>query len=191
MTRMKPILATLMLTAVAGCATEQPLARALDEKGRTESRATSVLTLARPAPRFSETARDYLYLAPIEINEMGTRRYFLWVGIASTLDRRWLWAQLSTPTALVLVFDGVPVGLPLTAFEPPSIAFPTPAPVLEERRAQVTLDQLERLATAESIAVELVGADGERARFDVWRGRWADWQPFVAGIGVARSAASE
>ena len=48
-----------------------PLESALDAKGRTEVRATAVITLARPAPRFSETARDYLYLAPVEVNETG------------------------------------------------------------------------------------------------------------------------
>jgi hypothetical protein len=172
----------IALAVIAGCAAEAPLTSAIDAKGRTESRTTALVTLARAAPRFSETARDYLYLSPFALNEMGTRRYYLWVGLATTVDRDWLWAEQGTPTALVLHFDGMPVALPLEPWEglPENLA--TPAPVHDVRRAQVTLDQLERLATAAAIGVELVGADGARTRFDSWRGRWADWLPFIAGI---------
>ena len=86
-------------------------------------RATAVITLARPAPRFSETARDYLYLAPVEVNEQGTRRHYIWLGLATTVDHAWLWAEPGVPETLVLVFDGLPVALPLSAWDeaPPSV----------------------------------------------------------------------
>ena len=148
-------------------------------------RATAVITLARPAPRFSETARDYLYLAPVEVNEQGTRRHYIWLGLATTVDHAWLWAEPGVSATLVLVFDGLPVALPLSPWDgaPPSVA--TPAPTYRVLRAQVTLDQLERLATAASIEVQLLGADGDRASFAPWRGQWASWLPFVAGIELA------
>ena len=44
------------------------------------------------APRFSHAARDYLYLAPVEANEAGKRKHYLWVGLGTTVDRRWPWA---------------------------------------------------------------------------------------------------
>jgi hypothetical protein len=95
MTAARTALVVLVASAVgcaAGCAAESPLTSALDSKGRTEVRATTVIALARPAPRFSEAARDYLYLAPVEVNEMGLRRHYLWLGLATTIDHRWLWA---------------------------------------------------------------------------------------------------
>ena len=173
---------------LAGCASLPPVESGLDTKGRTESRATALVTLARPAPRFSEAARDYLYLAPVEINETGTRRHYLWLGLATTVDRAWASAQVSTPATLVIVFDGLPVAMPLSSWDSAPPSFATPAPTYEVRRAQVTLDQLERLATAASIEVELVTADGVRANFVPWRGTWSDWLPFVAGINAEAQA---
>jgi hypothetical protein len=183
-----PFLA-LLVVWVAGCAADGPLESALDAKGRTEVRATSILTLARPTPRFSEAARDYLYVAPIEVNEMGTRRHYLWLGLATTVDHAWLWAERSEPATLVLVFDGVPVALPLASWDavPPGLV--TPAPTYESRRAQVTLDELERLTTAAAVEVHLLTADGARESFALWRGQWADWLPFVAGIEPLHAAA--
>jgi hypothetical protein len=176
---------------LAGCAADGPLESALDAKGRTEVRATSILTLARPTPRYSEAARDYLYLAPVEVNEMGARRQYLWLGFATTVDHAWLWAERSEPTTLVLVFDGVPVALPLSAWDVLPAGFGTPAPTYEARRARVTLDELGRLTTAGAVEVHLVAPDGTRESFSLWRGTWADWVPFVAGIAPLRAAAAE
>jgi hypothetical protein len=179
----------LLVALTAGCAAEAPLESTLDSRGRTEVRATSVVTLARAAPRFSDAARDYLYLAPVEINEMGTRRHYLWLGIASTVDRRWLWAERSEPATLVLVFDGLPVALPLSSWDTAPPPFAPPTQPHDVRRAPVTLDQLERLATAASIEVRVLTTDGAPESFELWRGRWDDWLPFVAGIEPRRVAA--
>ena len=141
-----------------------------------------MVTLARAAPRFSEAARDYLYVAPVEVNETGTRRHYLWLGLATTIDHAWASAAPNHAETLVVSFDGVPVAIPLASWDPVPPPFAAPAPIYEVRRAQVTLDQLERLATAASIEVELVTADGARTSFGLWRGQWADWLPFLAGI---------
>jgi hypothetical protein len=183
--------APLLLVLLAGCAAEPPVRSALDAQGRTETRATALVTLARPVPRFSEAARDYLYLAPVEVNETGTRRHYLWLGLATTIDRAWAGAEASEPATLVIVFDGVPVAIPLSPWETAAPGFATPAPTYAVRRAQVTLDQLERLATGASIEVELVSADGARASFDAWRGAWTDWLPFVTGIDAQSYAGAE
>jgi hypothetical protein len=180
--RICPSCGIALAVLLAGCAAEPPIESAIDSKGRTRSTATSMVTLASAAPRFSEAARDYLYLVPVEINETGTRRHYLWLGLATTIDRAWLGAQLNAAETLVVSFDGVPVGLPLLAWDPAPPPFATPAPTYDVRRAHVSLDQLERLATAASIEVEIVPADAARTRFAPWRGRWDDWLPFVAGI---------
>jgi hypothetical protein len=171
-----------LATLLTGCAANVPIESALDAKGRTESHATALVALARPAPRFSEAARDYLYVAPVEVNETGTRRYYLWLGLATTIDHAWASAERNHAETLIVTFDGVPVAIPLSAWDAAAPAFATPAPVYEIRRAQVTLDQLERFATAASIDVELVTSDGARTSFARWRGRWTDWLTFVAGI---------
>jgi hypothetical protein len=173
-----------------GCATSPPLESEIDSKGRTEVRSTAVVTLARAQPRFSEAARDYLYLAPVERNEQGTRRYYLWLGLATTVDRPWVFAEPKEAETLVLVIDGLPVALPLSSWDaPPDVV--TPAPIYAVRRAQVTLDELERLTSAASIEVRVTMTDGAPAPFSIWRGEWTDWLPFVAGVDPVRSAASD
>src|SRR4029079_14637894 len=52
--------------ALAGGASRAPLHSQLDAIGRTWVSMEAPVALARPAPRFSHAARDYLYLAPVE-----------------------------------------------------------------------------------------------------------------------------
>ena len=145
-----------------------------------------VVTWARATPRFSAAARDYAYIAPIERNEMGARRHYLWLGLATTVDRAWNWAAPTAAVTLVLVLDGQPIALPLSPWDADVSTLPqnTPAPVYQTQRASVTLDQLERLANAQSIEIELVAADGTASSYALWDGAWSDWQAFIAAVAV-------
>jgi len=170
---------------VASCAVEPQLTSTLDDKGRTWVSADAVVTLARAAPRFSSAARDYLYLAPVEVNTTGVRRDYLWVGLSSTVDRRWLSAEPPTAASVVLALDGLRVVLPLSPWDTalaPSL-HSTAAPVYQAQRAAISLDQLERLARAESVHVQVVSGDGSTDTYELWNGAWADWQPFLAAAG--------
>jgi hypothetical protein len=53
------------------------------------------------------------------------------------------------------------------------------------QRARVTLDQLERIATAESIEVQIVADDGAMAGYELWDGTWADWEAFIAAVEIS------
>jgi hypothetical protein len=176
-----------MLVVVAGvsaCANEAPLRSTLDDRGLTWGTSDLVVTLARATPRFSEAARDYAYIAPVERNEMGTRRHYLWLGLATTVDREWNWAAPTAAVTLVLVLDGQPIALPLSAWDIDVDTLPqdTPAPVYQMQRASVSLDQLERFASAQSIEMQLVAADGATSSYAHWDGAWSDWQAFIAAI---------
>ena len=176
--------ALALMTAAAGCASEAPLHSTLDDQGLTWVTADLMVTLARPAPRFSTAARDYVYLAPVETNNMGTRSHYLWLGLGTTIDRAWRFVAPSTAVTLVLIMDGQPLALPLSSWDALSAAPPydTPAPVYQVRRARITLDQLERFANAESIGVELLADDGTALSYELWDGAWPDWQAFVTGV---------
>ena len=127
-------------------------------------------------------ARDYLYLAPVEINTTGVRRHYLWVGLASTVDRKWQSSTPATATSVVLAPDGLNVAIPLAAWDAslPLSMYSTPAPVYQVQRAPISLDQLERLARATSVEVLVVAADGSTAAYELWDGAWANWKPFIA-----------
>ena len=45
------------------------------------------LILAHAEPGLSNSLRDYLYVGPVEVNQMGKRSYYLWISPFSTLDR--------------------------------------------------------------------------------------------------------
>ena len=185
----KHLLLTLLAT-IYGCASEPPVQTTLDDNGVTWSRAATLITLARSAPRFSAAARDYLYIAPIEANDSGKRRHYLWLGSASTVDRARSGAAPTSGIALLVIVDGMPMALPLAPWEQSFGAAPhdAPAPLYETQRAQVTLDLVERLANAQTIEVQLVTADGTALRYELWDGAWAQWHAFVLGVEATRTA---
>jgi len=172
--------ATLVL---AGCAGEHALRSELDERGRTWLSVDAPLALARPALRFSRAARDYLYLAPLEANNGGVRRHYLWVGLGTTVDRRWPWAAPPDAVTLLLTLDGTPLVLPLDDWdaEQGAALYRPPAPTYAVRRASVTLDELARIGASTSIEAALVARDGSVGDYKLWDGRWSDWAAFVAG----------
>jgi len=176
-------LGVLSLVAFVGCATTEPLRTQtqLDERGRTWVTLDATITLARAAPRFSHTARDYVYLAPVETNDAGVRRHYLWLGLGTTVDRGWPWAAPTEAVTLLLTLDGTPIALPLSAWDrdPGGALYRTAAPVYQVQRASVSLDELERVTTAAQVGVQVVGSDGSATRYDLWDGEWSDWVSFV------------
>ena len=176
--------ALALLAALGGCSGGESLRSTLDDRGTTWVSATSIVTLARPVPRFSAAARDYLYVAPLEVNRMGALRHYLWVGLGTTVDRAWQAAAPATAATLVVKLDGVPVVLPLGAWDVRFTPEPysTPAPVYQVLRAAVSQDQLARLADARSIEVQVIADDGTAARYELWHGAWSDLRAFIARV---------
>ncbi len=172
------------LLALAGCASRAPLHSQLDEIGRTWVSMEAPVALARPAPRFSHAARDYLYLAPVEANDAGKRKQYLWVGLGTTVDRRWPWAAPADAATLLLTLDGTPLVLPLEDWDAQQGAalYRPPAPVHTVRRASVTLDEVARIAAATTIDALVVARDGSVASYELWSGHWSDWSAFVTDV---------
>jgi hypothetical protein len=179
--------ACLSLLLLGACASDDALRSGIDDRGRSWVSLDSAVTLARPAPRFSNAARDYLYLAPVQASTTGTRRHFVWVGLGTTVDRGWPWAAPSDAATLLLTVDGVRVALPLVEWDADGGAelYRPPAPVYLVRRASVSLDELERISGAAEVDAQIVASDGSVARYDLWGGKWSDWTPFVVGVDPA------
>jgi hypothetical protein len=173
--------------SLAGCAPQGALRSELDDRGQTWMSFDATVTLARPAPRYSHAARDYLYLAPVETSTNGVRRHYLWVAIGTTVDRAWSDAALPEAATLLLTLDGLPLTLALdewTASEGERL-YSVPAPPYEIRRASVSLDELARIAVAGVIEASLIAGDGSVATYDLWDGQWSEWEGFVAAVDPA------
>jgi hypothetical protein len=179
----------IVVTVLAGCAGGGARLEQLDEQsGATIIRSPDVLVYARTEPRYSRSARDYLYLAPIETNRQGVREYYLWVGVATTIDRGFIAPAAEEPRTLYVEVQGAPIVLPLKAWRelvPTGIEKPmysTAVPVREELAARVTLQQL-TLIGAESPASVGLGAGESNAprRFARW-GDPGNFDGFLAAV---------
>lgn len=154
------------------------LVEQLDERtGVVLRRGREPLVFARTEPRYSRSSRDYLYLGPVETNRQGVREYFLWVGVATTLDRGFIVPPAEPPRTLYVIVGGEPIELPLapwhelvrTAVSDPLYA--TAVPLGAELAARVTLQQLVLIDAAEleTVAVAVEASAAPRA-FVRWEG---------------------
>jgi hypothetical protein len=177
---------------VAGCQANGGVIERLDsDSGLTVVTDRRPIAFARTESRLSRSARDYVYLGPVEINERGTREYFLWVGIASTIDRDYLAASTSSPNRLYLVVEGAPVefelepwgdripGLASLRIYDPAV---TPRQVLAGR---VTRDQLALLSRADLASIRVAIEDGPTVEYFFW-GQDEHWPAFASYAGLAR-----
>jgi len=73
----------IVLTSIAGCSASQPMvSERLDEKTAVTITNTRTPLIMSPDAYFSDAnAREYVQIGAIEVNRMGTREHFLWLGI--------------------------------------------------------------------------------------------------------------
>jgi len=146
------------------------------------------MVFARTETQYSRSGRDYLYFGPVETNRQGVREYYLWVGVATTLDRGYL---VPSSGAAVKVFVDV-AGEPMEfALEPwrerePTLhdarVYGTPVKLAAELAARMTLDQLRRIASEPLQSVRVVDRDGRERAYYRWH-EGSDWPSFVAAVG--------
>ena len=171
------------VSLVMGCSTREPLNSWFDE----DSALTFValqepVVAARPVIRVSVSGRDYAYLGPLEMNQMGRRNRYLWLGMASTVDRAFAGKARPLATQLVLDVDGLLMDFALQPWSSDSgeLPYPVSTPVYQSFVTRVSMDQIDRIAAAESVSVRLVMEDGTAAGYRLWAGGWTTWSAFVA-----------
>jgi hypothetical protein len=150
---------------------------------------SSPIAFARTEARFSRSARDYVYLGPVEINERGTRQYYLWVGIASTIDRSFLEISRTTPDRLYLALEGGPVEFELTAWDellPPLAGAAVYKPAVAPQvvlGARITADQLALLARETIPSVRVTIDEQPTTEYPLWDEDAVPWPAFAAYAG--------
>jgi hypothetical protein len=185
-----PFASLIVAALLAGCAGGGGGLEQLDEQsGATLVRGPDALVYARTEPRFSRSARDYLYLGPVETNRQGVREYFLWVGVATTIDRGFYAPEAAEPRTLYVDVEGEPIELRLkpwhelvsTGFKKPM--YSTAVPIREELAARVTLQQLALIGGASPPAVRLAtDASSTPHTFVRWHGA-ENFDGFLAAVG--------
>lgn len=173
-------LIAIALLTISACASQSPVASRLDSSGVTIVTLDEAIVLSRPILHLTASARDYAYLGPVEINNMGSLDHYLWVGLATTVDRALVGSYPPDAHALAILVDGQPMVLPLTEWhtgldQPP---YETVLPLYAILAARASLDQIQRVAGGGSVEVHLISESAVTAHYRVWQGRWPSWSLF-------------
>jgi hypothetical protein len=153
----------------------------------------ALAVFARTETRLSRSARDYIYLGPVEVNERGQREYYLWVGIASTIDRDFLAGASSIPDVLYIDLQGAPVEFGLAPWDQriPRLAGsrvydPAVSPGMI-MAARVTRDQIQLISESRPESVRVARAGEPTVDYFRW-GDPVGWRAFLsrAGVGEGR-----
>jgi len=163
----------LMTLLLAACGGSQPLVEDnLDRQtGVTVTRSTKPLILYRDRSAISAHARDYVYVGPVETNNMGRRRYFLWLGVWSTSENADRASELNEFESIVIYADGEPLGLNVTGWNPAAIGvsdtvYVKPVASATDAFYAVTIDQIRMIAEAKD--VELRTGPTSRGHYLLW-----------------------
>lgn len=153
--------AVIAVALLGACASRGPLfVERLDPlTGVTVLNATQPLVLYRDNSGYAAHARDFVYVGPIEVNNMGMESYYLWFGIWGTMrDDAQIAEQRDGFESVVLYVDGEPLPLEIEGWTLSSIGVSEPVyakPVAGAADAyyRVTADQIRLIAMARSIEI--------------------------------------
>ena len=81
--------------------------------GVTVTRAATPLVFYRDTSARAAYARDYINLGPIQVNRMGQHRYYLWLGVWSTMQGWEATTNRDVFEAVTIFADGEPLQLEL------------------------------------------------------------------------------
>ncbi len=177
--------AALVLALAAGCASNDTttMQRLDPETGVTITRATEPLVMYRDMSAYSAFGREYVYLGPIQVNNMGQREYYLWLGIWGSSDSADPGLRMNDFESVVLYADGEPLGLEIKGWTPGSIGASTdvyikPVPSALDGYYRVTIDQMRLIA--ESRDLELRAGATRPQRYVPWDSVGESTQAMVA-----------
>lgn len=154
-----------VLTILSACATgQQPAGEKLDGLTSvtiTYSRTPIIMSPDTPYDR--ETKRDYVQVGAIEVNRMGARQYYLWLGIS---DMEHMASADKRPKgfeAIVLIVDGEKLRLNVRGWTPEAIGASEPVynkifTNSDDAYYQVTLDNIQFLARADDLKLRTTGS---------------------------------
>jgi hypothetical protein len=186
--RIAPI-ATLVVLAACTSQTRAVHERLDEPSGTTVLAGAEPMVFARTELQYSRSGRDYLYLGPVQTNRQGVREYYVWVGVATTLDRGYLVPPVDEPERVFIDVAGEPMELALRPWserEPglrDARIYATPVRLGAELAARVTLDQLQKLASEPLQSVRIVDRGGATRAYYRWQ-EGSDWPAFLAAVGA-------
>ena len=183
------LLCGALLAAAAACAASDAVREYVDaSSGVSVTVTTEAMIFARERLDLAANARDYITLAPLEVNRSGQRSYF-WLGyLWSTIDRRKSEPMVASGDALVLFADGRPIRLvpddtPLP--ERGVVQPPLPVPKRNAIPVLFTIDpeSIAYVSRASDLRIQLVHEDTTDT-FSLWKDARAAVRGFAERAGI-------
>ena len=163
----------LLLFLVAGCVGPDSLAleRMDPLTGVTVTRAPEPMVMYRNLSGQSAFGREYVYVGPVQVNKMGQRNHFLWLGIWRTADASDPAQTIDDFETIVIYADGEPLSLEAAGWTPGAVglsesAYVKPVASAVDGYYAVTIDQLRLIA--ESNDLELRAGSRQPQRYVPW-----------------------
>lgn len=137
------------------------------------------LILYRENPSRAAYARNYVHLGPIEVNQTGHFKYFIWVGVWNTMQTANNTRQRDGFESITVFADGEPLQLDVTGWTPEAIgtsypAYPKPVASAADAYYQVTVDQIRLIAEAKDIRLRTGGSSPKE--YHLWESQSAAQQ---------------
>ena len=116
-------------------------------------------------------ARDYVNLGPFQVNRMGDYRYYLWLGVWTTLPSDISGDQRDGFESVTLIADGEPLTLRLAGWTPSAFGgsedvYVKPVASAADAYYEVTFDQIRLIAAASDF--RLLTSGPSQASYELW-----------------------
>lgn len=186
--RITPTLVVLLAVAACGSTTPVVSGELNPLTGVTVTRATKPVVFYRDRSAQAAHARDYVYLGPVEVNNMGQRNYYIWLGIWGTSDSTDRSTQMDNFESVVVFVDGEPLSLEVKGWTAESIgisgsAYVKPVASSTDAYYRVTIDQIRLIAEARDLEIRAGSAVPQRyAPWDSASNATASIQAFLRKV---------
>lgn len=165
----------VVLTILSACATGQnPVVEKFDElTAVTITSNRTVVSLSPDRPFDRATANDYVQIGPIEVNQAGTLRYYLWLGISDGSGMTSAGEGPEEYESIVLVIDGEKTQLNVHGWTATAIGASEPVykklyETSVDAYYQINIDHIQLLADADSLRLHTTGPAPKE--FSPWHG---------------------
>jgi hypothetical protein len=116
-------------------------------------------------------ARNFVHLGPLEVNQTGSFRYYLWLGIWNTMQHSDSGEPRQGFESIVVYADGEPLQLELAGWTAEAIGASEPVylkPVSSAADAyyEVSVDHIRLIATAKRVRIQSTGP--QRRSYELW-----------------------
>ena len=154
-----------MLASLAACTISQPtVVEKLDEKTAvTITYGRTAMEMAPDTPFDPETQRDNVQIGAIEVNRIGTLRYYLWLGITEIVQVADADDHPEGFDSIALIVDDAEIRLDAYGWMADAIGASEPVyqklfPTSAEAYYKITLDQIQLLASSDSVKLRTTGS---------------------------------